>query len=189
MTGVQNRPKLIIATVLTTLALLLAGHSILQLDAPSELASRDAAKVTSKQTADAESPRKRTAENRGAFDPTLNSAQLLAAEGKLYEGTGRNIFSTSVESRATQNPPQRRPSPPDRTPTIAKPEFVLKFFGFATTANSPRTIFLSIGNDIFVGAEGDIVDRRYRIVRIAPEFVDVKDLLDDSPHAIAIQQG
>jgi len=189
MTGVQNRPKLIIATVLTTLALLSVGHSILHLDAPSELASRDTAKVTSKQTSDLESPRKRTADNRRAFDPTLNSAQLLLTEGKLYEGSGRNIFSTSVENRAKQSPPQPRPSPPNPMPTVSRPEFALKFFGFATTANSPRTVFLSLGNDIFVGSEGDIVDRRYRIIRIAPESVDVADLLDDNPHTIAIQRG
>jgi|GEM_PF-3602188 len=184
----QSRPKLITALVLTTLALFLGGRSILNVDASSEQAI-EVVKITPKETTDRKSARQRNADYSGPLDPALNSAQLQRSENTLYEGTGRNIFSTSVEDRATQNSPQPRPSPPGRTPKIARPEFALKFFGFSTTANSPRTIFLSLGNDIFVGTEGEIVDRRFKIVRIAPEFVDVEDLLDDSPHTIAIQQG
>ena len=47
---------------------------------------------------------------------------------------------------------------------------------------------LSQDGDVFVGSEGDIVNRRYKIVRIAPASVDLEDLLENSQHT-PLQQG
>jgi len=41
-----------------------------------------------------------------------------------------------------------------------------------------REVFLSKDEDVFIASEGDIVDRRYRIVRIVPSSVEVEDMLN-----------
>ena len=42
---------------------------------------------------------------------------------------------------------------------------------------------------MFVGSEGDIVDRRYRIVKIGPGSVEIEDLLNNNRQTIPLSQG
>ena len=42
--------------------------------------------------------------------------------------------------------------------------------------NGSRTAFLQHGEDIFIAKEGDVVDRRYKVVKISAFSVDVEDL-------------
>ncbi len=42
----------------------------------------------------------------------------------------------------------------------------LKFYGYAGPKNGGKKIFLIKGEDIFLAKEGDVVDRRYKIVRV-----------------------
>ena len=65
----------------------------------------------------------------------------------------------------------------------------LKFFGFASSADVKRKVFLSQDGEIFVASEGDIVDRRYRIVRIDSESVDIEDLIDNLRHTLSLHEG
>ena len=44
-----------------------------------------------------------------------------------------------------------------------------------------KRIFLSKGEDIFVAKEGDIVDRRYKVVHIGTNSVEVQDVLTNYP--------
>jgi hypothetical protein len=48
---------------------------------------------------------------------------------------------------------------------------------------------LAQGEDIFIAAEGDIVDRRYRIVRILPMSVDVEDVLNNNRQSLPLTLG
>jgi len=52
----------------------------------------------------------------------------------------------------------------------------LKFYGFSSNANS-RRIFLLKGDDLFIAQEGDTIDRRYRIVRVTRDSVEIEDVL------------
>jgi hypothetical protein len=45
------------------------------------------------------------------------------------------------------------------------------------------------GEDIFVAVEGDIVDRRYRILRISSTTVDVEDVLNNNRQTLPLIQG
>ena len=56
------------------------------------------------------------------------------------------------------------------------PPIDLKFYGFATEKNGHKLIFLSHGDDVFVAGEGDVVDGRYKVVRIEPTSVIIEDL-------------
>jgi hypothetical protein len=69
------------------------------------------------------------------------------------------------------------------------PPINLKFFGFANKPGEPKKIFLSQGEDVFIAGEGDIVDRRYKILRITPVSVEVEDVLNNNRQSIPLTQG
>jgi len=48
---------------------------------------------------------------------------------------------------------------------------------------------LSQGDDVFIAAEGDIVDRRYKVLRISPMAVEVEDVLNNNRQSIPLTQG
>ena len=85
-----------------------------------------------------------------------------------------------VTSGATDKPKEIEyvtPQPP------AAPPIPLKFFGFANKPGEPRKIFLSsaTGEDVWVAGEGEIVDRRYKVVRISPNSVEMQDVVSSGP--------
>jgi hypothetical protein len=123
-----------------------------------------------------------------SLDPTLRYDWLKASEDTKYQGAGRNIFRAQVEIPKPIVPvhvvapvvPQGPPPPPP---------IDLKFFGFANKPGEPKRIFLSQGEDVFIAGEGDIVDRRYRILHITPVSVEVEDVLNNNRQTIPLTQG
>ena len=121
-----------------------------------------------------------------SLDPTLHLEQLAWSEKIKYEGSGRNIFIAQAEVAiptplapgATDVAKAGIYTPPPVTPPPAIP---LKFFGFASKPGEPKKIFLSKGDDVFIAGEGEIVDRRYKVVRIAPTSVDIQDVVGSGP--------
>ena len=69
------------------------------------------------------------------------------------------------------------------------PPITLKFFGFANRPGETKKVFLSQGEDVFIAAEGDIVDRRYRVLHISPTAVDVEDVLNNNRQSLPLTQG
>ena len=129
------------------------------------------------------------------LDPTLDFDSLHQSEQIKYAGNGRNIFvagSMPIPLRngtdqpknpiATIAPPPAPPPPPPIT---------LKFFGFANKPGEAKKVFLVQGEDVFIAGEGDIVDRRYRIVHISttPPSVDVEDVLNNNRQSLPLVQG
>jgi hypothetical protein len=43
--------------------------------------------------------------------------------------------------------------------------------------------------DIFVAKEGEIVNRRYKVVRINPTSIEVEDMLNNNRQSIPLQQA
>ncbi len=125
-----------------------------------------------------------------SLDPTLRLALLQSAEDTKYTGTGRNIFRAEVDIpkpvQQVVTPPPVAQGPPPPPP---HPPLPLKFFGFASKPGEPKRIFLSSGEDVFIAAEGDIVDRRYKVLRITPSAVDVEDVLTNYTQTIPLTQG
>jgi hypothetical protein len=115
------------------------------------------------------------------LDPTLRFDLLKSSEDVTYKGTGRDIFRSQAEEA-----PIPKALPPDKQPNVVQtppppPPIPLKFYGFASRKDGNKRIFLSKGEDIFVAKEGDIVDRRYKIVHIGPNSVEVQDVLTNYP--------
>ena len=117
------------------------------------------------------------------LDPTLRMDAMLVTESLVYSGSGRNIFSaTSVPveipkviaaARPKLGPPPPPPPPPGPPPP---PPIDLKFFGVATDANGKRMAFLLHGDDVFVAKDGDIVQRKYKVISVAANSIVVEDL-------------
>jgi hypothetical protein len=123
-----------------------------------------------------------------SLDPTLHLQLLASTEQTKYTGTGRNIFVSQAEE--IQRPlapgvtdPRKIAEKPIWTPppVPAAPPIPLKFFGFASRPGEPKKIFLSKDQDVFIAGEGEIVDRRYKVVRITPTSVEIQDLVNSGP--------
>jgi hypothetical protein len=124
-----------------------------------------------------------------SLDPTLRYDWLKASEDTQYQGAGRNIFRSEVEIPklvAKVKVPVALPVPQGPPPP---PPINLKFFGFANKPGEPKKIFLSQGEDVFIAGEGDIVDRRYKILHITPVSVEVEDVLNNNRQSIPLTQG
>jgi len=132
------------------------------------------------------------------LDPTLRLDLLASSEQTVYEGSGRNIFVSRAEEVVIQQP--KAPgntdgkNEPDHTyapPIIPQaPPIPLKFYGFASSVGEPKKIFLKMGEDVWVAGEGEIVDRRYKVIQITPTSVSIQDMVYSSPpQNIPLTQG
>jgi len=125
------------------------------------------------------------------LDPTLDLKLLSQSEGIKYAGNGRNIF---VAGSVAVIPTPKKNGTMDvlihQPPPIAPPPpITLKFFGFANRPGETKKVFLSQGEDIFIAGEGDIVDRRYRVLRISTTTVDVEDVLNNNRQSLPLTQA
>jgi hypothetical protein len=67
---------------------------------------------------------------------------------------------------AAIKPDEPKPdTPAAKPPKPPPPPIPLKFYGFVTGSGPRRAFFLN-GDEIFVASEGDLVQKRYKIVRI-----------------------
>lgn len=121
-----------------------------------------------------------------SLDPTLRFDLLKASEDVTYKGTGRDIFHSQpavvdIPKPVTPDVTPQGPAPPPPPPPID-----LKFYGFAGPKNGNKRIFLLKGEDIFLAKEGDIVDRRYKIMHIGANSVEVQDVLTNNTQTIPL---
>lgn len=127
------------------------------------------------------------------LDPTLHPELMAQAESLEYTGTGRNIFSLTsapieipkpIVSPRAQTQVAQGPPPPAPPPAID-----LKFFGFSTRKSGLRRAFLLKGDDVFVASEGEVVDHRYKVVKIAPTSIQVEDIPYANTQSLPLAQN
>ncbi len=130
-----------------------------------------------------------------SLDPTLHLQQLAATEQIKYEGSGRNIFVSQAEVEIPKPLAPGAVGPNDPKPyqvpaVTAQAPIPLKFFGFANQPGEAKKVFLSKGEDVFIAGEGEIVDRRYKVVRISATSVEIQDVVGSGPpQNIPLTQG
>lgn len=192
--GTENRKQVITLAVLGALAILVMAYefwpaSTTAVPAATQTGSAGTARPATRRTASGKlvpivEPR---------LDPTLDLALLKQSEETKYAGNGRNIFvagsvatierpkgdGTDRNHQAVYHPPVVPPPPP----------ITLKFFGFANQPGEPKRVFLSQGEDVFIAGEGEIVDRRYRVLRISPNAVEMEDVINSNRQSIPLTQG
>lgn len=199
--GSENRRNLVALAVLLPLAFVAFYFGVLRSGGTAP-AKTTTARAAADSTAPA-APRRRSDRPTGptvrvapSLDPMLRLDLLGSVETNTYEGRGRNIFEARAEEIEIPKPVASArketaplPEQPVNTGPPPPPPINLKFFGFANRPGEPRRIFLSQGEDVFVGGEGDIVARRYRIVRITQNAVEIEDTLNNNRQTIPLTQG
>jgi hypothetical protein len=198
--GFDNKKKAVWAAVLGVIAVLAFGYFVMPFFTGSS-ASSSSAEAAAPMVAPrapsrglAKPGKKPRAES---LDPTLRLDLLAASEKTLYEGKGRNIFMSQAEDVVI--PPPIAPGSPDGhpqdqgytlPPPPQSPPIPLKFYGFASSPGEPKKVFLKLGEDVFVAGEGEIVDRRYKVIRISPNSVEIQDVVNSGPpQNIPLTQG
>jgi hypothetical protein len=179
--GAEDRNKLLVMVVLLVIAIL---ASMRFFSSPSYPAAAATARAAATDRASL------------TLDPTLRKDLLKRSEETTYKGNGRNIFSAEAALPDLEKPklpvvvekheptgPQPPPPPP------APPPIPLKFYGFANRPGQPKSIFLSSGEDVFIAKEGDIVNRRYKVVKIGNNSVEMEDVVDNHHQQIPLTQG
>jgi hypothetical protein len=198
--GFENKKQTMWAAVLGVIAVLAMAYEIIPMlsdsSAPASSAQA-AAPITPRVTArpGGKPGKKPRVEN---LDPTLRLDLLASSEQTVYEGRGRNIFVSQAEDVVIPKPgapgvtdAQKAEAIQYQTPTPAPPPPIpLKFYGFASSAGEPKKIFLKKGEDVFVAGEGEIVDRRYKVIHITPTSVSIQDMVySGPPQNIPLTQG
>ena len=186
--GAENKNKLYAMLVLMAIAAFFLLRMFLSSGAPPSTVSASIPSTTTPAAATLQGRRKATA----PLDPTLRTDLLKNSEAAEYKGSGRNIF----EAQATPAPiTKEKPvvvaqqQPPGPPPPPPPPPIPLKFFGFANKPGQQKSIFLVNGDNIFIGREGDIVNRRYKILHISPSQVEIEDVLNNNRQTIPLTQG
>jgi hypothetical protein len=204
--GAENKRNVILAAVLAGVA----GVVIIAQLMPSSSTSASTtpissgvaplnvlSRISTKRGAKAPAPKKEPLPP--SLDPTLHLQQLAAIEEIKYEGSGRNIFVAQADveipmpvKNGTIDHGSVSANGPTWTPPVPPPPqpIPLKFFGFANQPGEKKRVFLSKGEDVFIAGEGEIIDRRYKVVRISPNAVDIQDVVGSGPaQSIPLTQG
>jgi hypothetical protein len=206
--GVEDRKKVIIASVLGVIAVacifymyssVFGGPSTpapaVQAELPRQRSASisargDGATVTTT-TGSAGAVHNAALTGSSTLDPALRFDLLAQSETTEYKGTGRNIFSLTAppppieEVKAPIRPVDSGPPAPP-----PKPPINLKFYGYETAKNGKKRVFLVNPNqDVFIAAEGDVVDRRYRVVKIGNNSVQIEDILNDNTQPLTPEPG
>ncbi|HEX8894764.1 MAG TPA: hypothetical protein VF783_15655 [Terriglobales bacterium] len=190
--GTENKTKTVVAAGLLLVAALAMYNWLSSTNdsAPSPAATKVATGVNSA----AKTLGKPAARKTGpvvlaqSLDPTLRVDLLKTSENVTYKGSGRDIF---------QNQPEPPPVPKEIQPVIntgpppppPPPPIPLKFYGFTGNKSGPKEVFLSKGDDIFIAKEGQIIDRRYKIIKIGPNSVEVEDVLTNNRQTLPLTAG
>jgi hypothetical protein len=192
--GTENRKQVIALAVLGGVALLLMAYEFWPSSSTAAPTTAQTASTTAKPAIRRTASGKIVPAIEPRLDPTLDLSLLSQSEEIKYEGNGRNIFVAGSVAKiekpkrngtagpaitTIQAPPQPPPPPP----------ITLKFYGFANKPGETKKVFLVQGEDIFIAAEGDIVDRRYRVLHISPTAVDVEDVINNNRQSLPLTQG
>jgi hypothetical protein len=213
--GAESKPKLFAAIGLGAIVLLIAVVQVpkfLGTSAPTPVAPPVSSAARPATSANNSSNSSNTAANNlgaaataypheavrlpssSALDPTLHPELMAQAEDTTYSGNGRNIFSPNSAAPTPINIEKAqkfRPGPPAPPPGPPPPPAIdLKFYGYsAMQGGGNRQIFLLHGDDIFLAHEGDVVNRRYRVVTIRPFSVEIEDIPYHNTQSLPLSQN
>ena len=203
--GAEDKKKLIIMAVLLVIMVPLVIHTVLSLWGSSSSSSAAEPSANSSRNENASSepdsnapapPSTPHSKKTGipkmpnTLDPSLRTDILIASQKIEYSGGNRNIFQMGQPDvqigQVAQ--PVRPVEPPHSTiiPPPPPPQIPLKYSGFSNRPGEAKKAFLQDGENIFVAAEGDVVERRYKIVKITNNSVLVEDVLNNNQQSIPL---
>lgn len=190
--GAENKKKVVIASVLGVLAILLVVRALFSTFAGGDSAPASVPAMRSGALPTTSGGRQaRLLPGASLLDPTLHPEKMALAENTEYHGSGRNIFSKNsapidipkpvASVRTTERAQPTGPPPP--------PPIDLRFYGFASKQGGKPRIFLLQGDEVYIASEGDVVARRYRVGNITPGAVVIQDMLNNNVQTIPLSQN
>ncbi len=207
--GADDRKKVILASVLGGIAVICGFYLYNSISGPSTPAAPAAAPtvaapVVTSSPAQVAVTRpvpgvvaRKVAMTAGQLDPTLHMESMDVTESLAYTGTGRNIFSPNSAPLLVPLPKpiaSARPGgavaplgPVGPVGPPPPPPIDLKFFGTETAANGSLQAFLLHGEDVYVAANGEIVGRRYKVISIGPNSVEVEDMPNNNRQMLPLE--
>ena len=201
--GFENKKQMTWAIVLGVLALIVCAYELIPLiggsstpDSSAQAAAPLAPRPSTSKPGAKTSTKPGRIPGGENLDPTLRLDLLATSEKTQYEGAGRNIFVSQREEVEIPKPVAQANTDPTPPPVYVAPTpqppppIPLKFYGFANSPGEPKKVFLKNGDDVFVAGEGEIVDRRYKVIRITATAVEIQDMVySGPPQQIALTQG
>lgn len=130
--------------------------------------------------------------NAGITAPDVHLEALDSERPRPGKG-GRNLFRFQEKVAApvaSTERPRELPMAVDTTPAVpAVAPIALKFLGvMESPERALKVAVLSDGRGVYRGSEGDIIEGRYRIVRIGTESIEMTHL-DGSGRQVIRQSG
>lgn len=114
------------------------------------------------------------------FPDSLLEIKQHRPEGHLAAAR-RNIFDYGWRASAPSAPVEVAAAPPPPAP--------LRFYGFAERGpGGKRQVFLTDGEAVYLAAEGDIVLRRYRILRVRNESIELEEVSGQQRWVVPLEQ-
>jgi hypothetical protein len=110
----------------------------------------------------------------------------LAAPAHPQLPAPKIVVQTAVRRMIGPELPPPPPAPPVKPPP---PPITLKFYGRALPLKGGvKRVFCLINDEVKIPAEGDVLQRRYKIRRIMPTSVLVEDLQSDNQQTLPIEE-
>jgi hypothetical protein len=117
-------------------------------------------------------------------NPQLHLPAVDRARKTEYRSAGRNIFSAVAppplvvkQERTKPKPEPSGPRPDPPLPPPPPPVLPVKFFGFGVVPNgTARLAFFTDGEEIYVVGEGEILLKRFRILKIGNASLEFEEL-------------
>ncbi len=113
-------------------------------------------------------------------NPSLHIPGVEKARKTEYKSGGRNIFSRELPPPLQPKPPVSDPKTPKVPPTPVTPTvspLPVKFFGYGTVPNgTARRAFFTDGEDVYIVAEGEVLLKRFRILKIGNANLEYEEL-------------
>lgn len=92
----------------------------------------------------------------------------------LFRFESKRVASAAPAPRPPVNPVPVDPAPPVPTGPPPPPPIPLRYIGYLDQPEVPRVAVLSDGRgNVFNGKEGDIIEGRYRVLRIGTDSADL----------------
>ncbi len=191
--GAENKKQLGIMIVLLAILLLVGIYNFVDFGTSSAASPVPAPATSTTQTAAQTPPKPAGAQQLpdSTLDPRFHWHELAVSQSIKYEAGGRNIFRMEelkpIEKTVTGvRGPYTVEMPPTPTPTPPPPPIPLKFYGFASKGNEPKRIFLADEGEVFVARQGDIVERKYKVLQINNTNVIIEDVLNSNRQTIQL---
>lgn len=122
-------------------------------------------------------------------NPSLRTDQLERIREFEYPAGGRNIFSVSLPPPPAPKPDEPVKIGPAPPPPLVPVQVPVRFFGYVADVRSGlRRAFFTNGEDVFIMAEGETLQNRYRLLRIGNNAAEFEEISSGRRATLALEE-